>query len=146
MWAELVRGYDAVKLTKKDKFIAESATQFYEYFESADEDANAKPLDNDQQIFLYKLLEFTKRKVEQAEDIDKNRTDDIVEDIASLQASIPAMTKAAAIKKLSQIFAKVKVFSLKVIVDTFDIAKKELIKAALYGGLHEIDQVVHLLP
>lgn len=41
---------------------------------------------------------------------------------------------------MSVIFSKVKKKGLKLFTDIIDVAKKEIIKKALYGGIQEIEQ------
>jgi hypothetical protein len=148
-WTDLVKQYNTVRLSRRDRFTSESAEQFYADFELVDEDANTTPFDNDKQLVLYRLLDYIKQKVEQEEGADKEQVSIIVNEIKMLQANIPSMTKATAVKGLSRIFAKTKAFSIKLIADFFDVAKKEALKAALYGGLHEAEALfhsIHILP
>jgi hypothetical protein len=144
-WITLLKQYNTVRLSKKDRFTAESAQQFYADFELVDEDADTKPFDNNKQMFLYHFLEHIKKKVEDTEGADQQQLNEIIDEINLLEMHIPVFTKAAVVKGLSKIFAKVQVFSLKLIVDIFDVAKKEIIKAALYGGMHDMQDIIHKL-
>ena len=144
-WIKLIVAYNSVRLSRKDKYAAESAQQFYDDFELVDEDANTAPFDNDKQVVVYKLLDFVKDRLEQAEGVDDEQVQEIIQEIKTLQAHIPAITKAALLKEVSKIYAKVKAFSMQTFVAVYDVAKKEVIKSALYGGLNEANIFFHNL-
>jgi hypothetical protein len=146
-WFDLVKAYQSVRISKEERFTAEAAKQFYADFELVDEDASTAPFDNDKQLLVYKLLEFVKETVEQAEDGDHEEAKTIIQQIENLQQSIPRITKTAVIKELSKIYAKVKAYSMKAFVAVYDVAKKELIKHYLYesmDGANEFIKTFHL--
>jgi hypothetical protein len=146
-WAQIVGEYGNIRLSRKDKFTAESAEQFYADFELVDEDANTAPFDNDKQVLVYKLLEFIKETVEHVEDGNQEESKLIVQQIESLQQIIPTVTKAAVLKELSKVYAKVKSYSMKAFVAVYDVAKKELIKHYLYesmDGVNDFIKTFHL--
>jgi hypothetical protein len=144
-WAQIVGEYGSIRLSRKDRFTAESAQQVYAEFELIDEDANTTAFDNDKQVLVYKWLESVKEKVAQVEGGDQEQAQNIIQSIEQLQHIIPSITKAALLKEVAKVYAKVKAFSMKLFVDIYDVAKKELIKAALKGGLHEADLFIHNL-
>ncbi|RZK29097.1 MAG: hypothetical protein EOO61_21170 [Hymenobacter sp.] len=144
-WLDMVKEYGTVRLTKKERFAAESAKQFYADFELTDEDANTAPFDNDKQVLVYKLLDFIKESVEQVEDGDPEEAKNIIYQIERLQQIIPSVTKAAVIKELSKVYAKVKSYSMKAFIAVYDVAKKELIKNYLNKGMHEMNDFIQTL-
>lgn len=144
-WANLVEQYNTVRLSRKDRFIQQAAAEVYTGFELVDEDADTAPFDNDKQVLVYKWLESVKEKVAQVEDGDQEQAQHIIQEITQLQNIIPTITKAALLKEVSKVYAKAKAFSMKLFVDIYDVAKKELIKAALKGGLHEADLFIQHL-
>jgi hypothetical protein len=144
-WISLLKQYNTVRLSKKERFTAESAEQFYADFELVDEDANTAPFDNDKQVLVYKLLEFVKETVEHVEDGDQEESKLIVQQIESLQQIIPTITKAAVLKELSKVYAKVKAYSMKAFVAVYDVAKKELIKHYLYKSMDGVNNFIETL-
>lgn len=142
IWAELVAQYNTIHLSRKDRFTAESAQQFYDDFELVDEDATTAPFDNEKQVLVYKLLEFIKDTVERVEDGNQEESNLIVQQIESLQKILPSITKAAVIKELSKVYARVKAYSMKAFVAVYDVAKKELIKHYLYESMDSVSDFI----
>ena len=143
-WVRIVSGYNNVKVSKEDTFLATATDQFYEEFKIVDDDADTNPFSNDQQFSLYKFLDFMKQKVEESM-LDETKVKEILDDIKFLQESLASSTKKKVIKCLANLFAKTKALSIKLLLDIFDVAKKEIIKKILYGGLEEINNVIHKL-
>jgi hypothetical protein len=144
-WVKLLQDYATIKLDKKSRFAENDAQEFYDYFELVEEDSTTAPFEEEQQLYLYRLLEHIKHEIELDDNADSPEAQSIVQDILLLETRIPTVTKAVAIKGLSKIYAKVKVFSFKLFADSVDVIKKEAIKAVLYGGIHKIEKAIHVL-
>jgi L-rhamnose mutarotase len=142
-WITLLKKYISVNLTQENIFIEKYTQEFYEEFEIIDKDAGTNPFKNEQQIFIYKLLSYIESELKKSGDKDP-KVQEIIADVKILQSNIQNLTKKEVVKKLSKIFAKIKQNGLKLFLDIIDVAKKEVIKKALYGGLDEIEGIIQI--
>lgn len=142
-WLTMIKKYILVNLTQENIFIEKYTQEFYEEFEIIDKDAETNPFKHDQQIFIYKLLSYVETELKKSGEKDQ-KVQEILADIHTLQSNIQSLTKKEVVKKLSKIFAKIKQNGLKLFLDIIDVAKKEVIKKALYGGFDEIGGLIQL--
>lgn len=144
-WIYLVKEYSRLDNLKKELlFIAQYQQEFYDEFKIIDEDAEINAFNNDQQIFIYKLLSYIEDSLKKSGSDDKNIKESL-EDISLLKDNLQNLPKAKVIGRLAKIFAKIKKGGLKLLMDILDVAKKEAIKKALYGGLDGINSYLHFI-
>ncbi len=143
-WLRIVKEYNDVTFTETDYFTKKYEEEFYTDFEIVDEDAEINPFEHNKQVFIYKLLEYVETELQ------KNNTEDeeiekLISETVELKNNLQNLTKKVIIRKMSIIFSKVKKKGLKLFLDIIDVAKKEMIKKALYGGVEEIDNLTNYL-
>jgi len=142
-WIELIKEYNSLKLSEDELFLDDYTKEFYEEFKILDDDADVAPFTTQQQIFIYKWLEQLSKELKQSENSNEPKTEEIIEDIRIAQEGLPSMTKSNTMRIISRILAKIKTIGLKLIIDIFDVAKKEVLKKALYGGLDDMNNLYH---
>ena len=142
-WIKLIREYNNISSINDGNFEKMYEDNFYEEFQIVDEDAEINPFDVDRQIFIFKFLQNIINKLELE---NKQELHPIIEDAIELQNNLPKQTKKIVIRKLSKILAKIQKHGIGLLLEFYDIAKKELMKKVLNGGLHEvgglIDQII----
>ena len=138
-WLKIVKEYNDVTFNEKDYFTKKYEEEFYAEFEILDEDAEINPFEHNKQIFIYKLLEYVETELKNSETKDEE-IEILISETNELKKNLQNLTKKVVIRKMSIIFSKVKKKGLKLFLDIIDVAKKEIIKKALYGGIHEIEQ------
>jgi len=141
-WIGLIKEYEKVKTTEAEIWLLRVTDEFYEEFKISDPDAKTAPFNSDQQIFICKLLEFVATELKKSGKSDP-ATAEIINDIKNLQAAIPDLTKEVIVQFLAKIFAKIRRLGINMLTEVFDVAKKELIKKALYGGVQEMQYLIH---
>jgi hypothetical protein len=142
-WLKIVKEYNDVTFTETDYFTKKYEEEFYADFEIIEEDAETNPFEHNKQIFLYNLLEYVERELQKNEG-DEEITH-LISETTELKNNLQNLTKKVVIRKMSIIFSKVKKKGLKLFSDIIDVAKKEIIKKALYGGIQEIDHLTNYL-
>ncbi|WP_415579131.1 hypothetical protein, partial [Flavobacterium psychrophilum] len=118
--------------------------EFYSDFEILDEDAEVNPFEHDKQIFTYNLLEYVETELQKSNSEDEE-IENLISETIALKNNLQNLTKKVVIRKMSIIFSKVKKKGLKLFLDIIDVAKKEIIKKALYGGIGEIEHLTNTL-
>jgi hypothetical protein len=140
-WIRILNEYHEISFSEDDYFVKKYEDEFYAEFDILEEDALTNPFENDKQIYLYNFLEYVSNELKKNDSNDPILLE-IISDTVELKDNIQNFTKKNLIKKMSAIFARIKKFSLKLSMDIFDVAKKEIIKKCLYGGL---DDIHHLM-
>ncbi len=143
-WLKIVKEYNDVTFTEKDYFTKKYEDEFYAEFEILDDDAEVNPFEHSKQIFIYNLLEYVVTELENNKNKDEE-IDILISETIELKNNLQNLTKKVVIRKMSLIFSKVKKKGLKLFLDIIDVAKKEIIKKTLYGGINEIDQWTNTL-
>jgi hypothetical protein len=141
-WIGILKAYERITLTEEDQFTKQYEDEFYQEFEIVDKDAETNPFEHRQQEALYKLLTYVEVQLIAIENKD-SEIDKIIAETNDLKNNIQNLTKKRVIERLARIFAKIKKNGLKLFLDIIDVAKKEAIKKALYGG---IDELTSLFP
>jgi hypothetical protein len=144
-WVSIIKRYSEIQFNEDDIFIKKYTEEFYEEFKIIDDDAEISPFNNEQQIAIYKLLSDVEQRLNNEAESNP-KIEEVIEEIQDLKNKIQNSTKATVIKVLSKIFAKIKKHGIKLMIDIFDIAKKEAIKRVLSGGIDEISNTIHHLP
>lgn len=143
-WIKLIREYDNIELTVEEKFQKIYEEEFFSEFEIIDEDAEVAPFNNKQQLFLYKYLSHIESKLLEADPEDLyNKT--LFEDTSNLKNNLQNLTKKEVIQRISKLLAKIKKKGLKLLLDVFDVAKKEAIKKALNQEVVFADSLIDLI-
>lgn len=135
-WIKIVREYEGILFTDEEKLINQYEDEFYSEFEIIDEDADDKAFNSKQQEIIYKWLTAFEKDV--LSNTDKDISQPLISATQELKENIQNLTKKQFIKQFSKLMAKVKKVGLKLLYDVFDVAKKEVLKKALYGGLNEL--------
>ncbi len=139
-WLEMIKKYDEIKLNPEDRFLKQYEKEIEAEFEFIDEEGDEEAYDDERQKFIYRYLTYFESRLQeetQTEEIKK-----IVDDVKDLKDNIQNRSKKIIKASFKTILAYTKKQSPKLFWDVVDVAKKELIKAALKGGLtHGIDFV-----
>ncbi|MCA1920212.1 MAG: hypothetical protein LDL38_12485 [Flavobacterium piscis] len=140
-WINILNEYHEVNFLAEDYFTKKYEDEFYAEFEIMDDDSSINPFENNQQIYLYNFLEYVSKELRNLNSDDQILLE-IISDTDELKDNIQNLTKMNVIRKMSLIFARIKKFSLKLSMDIFDVAKKEIIKKCLYGGFDELHHLI----
>lgn len=134
-WIALIRKYNNLPLEPEDSFERKYERDFEDVFEITDLDAETNPFDPDRQIIIYKYLDFIVQKLQ-----DTNNSDysEVIDEAKDLQKALPDQTKKVVVKRISKILAKIQKKGIKLLLEFYDVAKKELLKKAFNGGIDEI--------
>jgi hypothetical protein len=141
-WISYLKDYNEICFTEEEKLMKFYEDEYFHEFEILEEDAEINPFAENQQIFLYKFLSLTSQELNKINSNDL-KLNEIISDTNELKDNIQNLTKKEVIIKMSKVFARIKKFSLKLALDIFDVAKKEIIKKALYGGTEDIGQLLN---
>lgn len=133
-WIERLNAYNLIEISEEDRFKGQYEQEFEEIFEIIDEDAEINPFDIERQIFINKYLEGVIKKL-QANNSEEHI--EIVQEVKKLQENLQNYTKKETVRSLSKIWAKIRKKGIKLLLDFYDVAKKEALKKLLYGGLDE---------
>jgi hypothetical protein len=140
-WVRWLKIYDQSSLTLEEKILKQYENEFYSDFEIVDEDSNESSFSVEQQLFLDQYLNYVEDKLLQGS--EKNaEIENIIEDVQELRKCIGKETKKKIIKGLSKIFAKLRQSSITLLREFYSVAKKELLKQLLLGGLDEISGLI----
>ena len=141
IWLKIIKDYNDITFNETDYFTKKYEEEFYSDFEIIEDDAETNPFEHNKQIFLYNLLEYVEKELQ------KNDSDEeiicLISETAELKNNLQNLTKKVVIRKMSIIFSKIKKKGLKLFSDIIDVAKKEIIKKTLYGGIQEIDHLTN---
>ncbi|MGI4806379.1 MAG: hypothetical protein ACRYFL_16545 [Janthinobacterium lividum] len=132
-WVKILKEYDSIDLSQEDEFIKHYQEEYFEEWKIVDEDTNEKPFNNQQQIAIFRLLEYVETKLKEDENQDSELTH-IIQETESLKANIQNLTKNAVVKGLSKIFAKIKKKGLPLLFEVLKEVKKEIIKKVITEG------------
>lgn len=140
-WISIIKEFNSVYFTEEQSFLKFYEEEFFSEFEIIEEDASYNPFGNDQQIYLFRLLEHVSNELKS---INSNEPIilEIISETNELKDNIQNLSKKDIVKRISSIFARIKKFSLKLSIEIFDVAKKEIIKKCLYGGLDDISHLI----
>lgn len=132
-WLKILREYDSIDLSQDDEFIKQYQKEYFEEWQILDDDADEKPFNDQQQVAIFKLLEFVEAKLKEDENQDVELAD-IINETESLKANIQNFTKNAVVKAISKIFAKIKKKGLPLLFEILKEVKKEGIKRVITEG------------
>ncbi|MDY0905530.1 hypothetical protein [Pedobacter sp. CFBP9032] len=132
-WIELMKDYDSFSFSDDEVITKQYEEEFYADFEILDDDADEKAFEPEKQILLYKWLTALEQDLKSSEMIDQATP--LIEETAQLREDIQNLTKKQFIRRFAILMSKVKKSGLKLLFEVLDIAKKEAMKKALYGGL-----------
>jgi len=142
-WIDILKLYDSLSLDDHDELLLQYEQEFYQEFDFV-EDPNGTIGFNPAQLdFLYSFLTILENDLKSTD--FKDETISIVADTLELRDNIQGMTKKQFAKRFSILLAKMKKVGMKLLYDTFDVAKKELIKKVLYGGIEGIGDITQQL-
>lgn len=136
-WINWLKVFEKSHLTPEDEFLERYKEEFYTEFEIVDDDADKSPFSQKQQLFLDQYLNNLEVKLFPESETDEEIAE-VLQDVIDLRKSLGKDTKKKAIKKFSSILAKLRKSSIKLLGEVYSIAKKEIIKRLLNGGLDEI--------
>lgn len=144
-WVKLVKEYQVVSLDVNDRFLNQYHEEYIEELRSLDEDADTKPFNEKQQIFLFYGLEEYEKVIE-ATQIPSKQKEEILRDIKDLKKRISTLTKSQVISLLARLKAKIKLagvnFVMEVIKKVPDAFAKIIAEKSLnFAG----DQLHHLV-
>lgn len=123
-----------------EPFLNDYTEEFFAEFEFVDEDDDASTYDSQKQIALYNALEQLELSLR---NMAPNETiTEILNETESLKENIQNLSKGATKKRVAKIFAKIKKGGIKLLKDIADVGYKEIIKAALHGGVENIGNLL----
>ena len=138
-WVDILKVYESLSLDDEDELLLQYEQEFYHDFEFVDDPNDPIGFNPEQLDFLYAFLTTLENDLKSTEFRDE--TISIAADTLELRDNIQGMTKKQFAKQFSILLAKIKKVGMKLLYDTFDVAKKELIKKALYGGFSKLGEV-----
>lgn len=140
-WVKLLREYNSINYSEQDQFAKQYEDEFYAEFDILEEDAEINPFEHNRQVFIYNLLSYVERELIKSAEQDQEILS-LISETQELKENIQNLSKKNLIRKLSRVFAKIKKKGLKLFIDIIDVAKKEIIKKALYGGYYEMNHFI----
>jgi len=131
-WVTLLRGYDTVNSFFDDPILESFTEEYYAEFEIVDKDAETKSLNSKQILMLDEHLEFIENNIEKFKTEDnKERLNEIKQDIETLREKLTSKSKKWVIKNLSIIWAKITKQGTSFMKEFLNEAKKTAIKEGL---------------
>lgn len=140
-WISLLKRYDALKFI--DPITKQYEDEIYENFQIIEDEADTTPFDTEQQIFLIRYLENSKKYLESKK--GEYEVAEIIEEIDDLKESVTRLPKNASMKKVSTILAKSKKKGMELFKELMVMFKKDLMKKVLTEGYEYFDTIVKLL-
>jgi hypothetical protein len=146
-WLYLLRGYP-LSYSEDEYFLREYENEYFQTFEFAGEDERARPFDHKAQLLLYYCLEGIENALKQADPGDPE-IKLLLAEAESLKGNIQNLSRVAAARKTSRLWAKIKKKGLALALGAVEEMKKELYKRAVnwvFDGIGHLITNHHLLP
>ena len=145
-WFSFIEGYNTVKSVYDDPITTKYADDFYQEFQSADEDAGTVSFTLKQQLLLDSALTQVIHVLEaRKDDTNKEAVSELIDQAEEIQNTVTESTKQETLTKLSRLFAKVQKLGIKFIKDVYPIIQKEVIGAAIKGAAEHLPTILHHL-
>lgn len=122
IWIGLIRNYNSIKWTPEEKKLHEYEQEFYDDFEIIDEDADFTYYDLDKQVVINNYFVNVIKLLKENE----SKYIELIKEAEEIKEEIPKMTKKTTVKRISRFLAKVRVVSLSLLKQIFEIGKKEI--------------------
>ncbi|HJS01410.1 MAG TPA: hypothetical protein VJ780_10790 [Flavobacterium sp.] len=142
-WIKLLEQFNSIDY-ENDNFVKIYEEEYYAEFEILDEDVDEVPFNHERQLIMYNLLSLIENRLEK-ENSSNKKILEVLNETKELKNNIQNLTKKDVIKRLAKILAKTKKISLKLIIDIFDVAKKEIIKKGLQEGIDLLPKIIDLI-
>ena len=140
-WVKFIREYNSITLNEKDFIINQYEKEIFDEFEIVDDNSYTHPFEHDRQIAIYNLLENI--EFELRKQIKDENAQDVIADVQELKETLQKLTKQNVIKKLSKIFAQIKMNGLKLFKEVVTETRKEIIKRVVNGSFDEIGNLIN---
>jgi len=137
----LLNEFDNTDSFFDDPILNSFRDQYYAEFEILEEDADIKPLNTNQILFLDSHLEDIEKKLDKYKS-DKN-SDDIEEikgDIKILRENLTTKSKKWVIENLSKVWAKITKQGTTLLKEFLSESKREMIKQGVKGVIEAIKE------
>ena len=126
-WIKILESYNKVKSVYDDPILKSFEEEYYGNFEILEEDKD-KPLENNKILLLDEYLENLVKGLEvHKTDENKNKIEEIQENIILLQENLTNNTRQEIAEKISKIFAKIKKLGTKFLKEFITEGKKQLL-------------------
>lgn len=134
-WTDILFAYESVNSIYDDPIIKSFSDEFFESFKIIEDDADKKPFNIKQILFLENYLNEASKIVTNQENSDNvKEIEEINESIKHLSSNLSSKPKNWVVRQLSIIWAK----SAKLSISTFKELLKELKKKAIKYGVEFI--------
>jgi len=140
LWIDLLRDYNDSNLGQDEEFTKRYEKEIYQEFDIIDEDAYFVPFEPERQRFFYYFLTGVLDELKAQEQSDEVKN--IILETEDLQNNIQNLTKKNFIKGLAKIGAKLKKRGIRLFIEIFSEAKKELIKRALTVSYDQLGHII----
>ncbi|GEM_PF-6559260 len=138
-WIDRIIMYNTTNLTPEDDILISYEEEFYDQFELVEDGTEEQPYTLDVQIKIDSLLEgFETRLIELSNQHD---VEDIIDETKSLRSTLTTETKRSTVKKISRILSKIRRMGLDVLIQFYDVGKKEVIKSVLHGTWENLKNI-----
>lgn len=135
-WLSLLSEYDAVKSFFDDPAVKAFSDEFYAEFELLEDDADVKPLNTKQILFLDEYLEKTAEHLSNhITEKNSDQIEDIQSDITILRDSLTTKSKKWVATNLAKVWAKIAKQGPKFIKEFLSEVKTEVIKVCVKGAI-----------
>jgi len=139
-WVDTIKELFEVRSSFIDPYFKNYKEEFFSEFEFISEEDDNEPYNHEKQLALYDTLSQLQLRLENQEQTETVK--EALSETIELKENIQNLSKAAIKIKVAKILARIKKGGIKLFKDVIDVAYKELIKAALINGAHDI---THLL-
>ncbi|MBL7914391.1 MAG: hypothetical protein JNL49_05035 [Bacteroidia bacterium] len=134
-WANLLREYEKIKIFD-DPILKCYEDEFLSNFEILDDDADFNSFDLKTQIIIDQYLEYCETKLLDAKtEANNNVIEDVLAEVKFLKENQTILTKRKVIQKLARIWAKTRKIGMKLLMDIYEEAKKEIIRQLIRGNI-----------
>lgn len=138
-WISIVRSYSNLIESDQDKYVRIYTEEIFSYFQLIDAGSDTMPFNSAQQEVLFLFLEDLETRMSEIQNPTPEIID-VIKETLDLQNSITKLPRNKFLKKLAKLSAKLKSIDFKTFIRTVgDVAKKEIIKQALYASYHETE-------
>jgi hypothetical protein len=138
-WIDLLEQYSKVELFD-DPILKQYEEEFTADFELLDEDADDKSYGLQVQVLIDNyLLEWKSKLLERKTDLNADAVSKIEKEIDELRENQTTLPKRKVVGKLAKILAGIRKVSLKLLTDTFTVARNEIVKALIKGQIDNMN-------
>ncbi len=145
-WMRIIRTIDEIQSVHDDPFEKSYKDFFYAKVKLVDKDADIAPFNPDQQDQIEVFLSSITRRIGSSKDFSPEEVKTFIGIIDEIKREMPVSTKNAVLKRISELFAKLKKSGKALAKEMAKEAGKKLVGRIIEYGIENAHKIIGLLP